>query len=199
MNFVSFGQNSSDQKTQSSFRHENFVSFPMSSELFRHVRSFVTDPLGVSEEIVDAIKEETKTVYRLDEPFTIAPYAHPMDDLVVFQVVLDNGDWFTVRVDEQTGIERDPPFQSSLIFSTDTDFLLSDLRCDVCDRKGFTLEDVIWTDYDNLDVCEECHQDREDADGLHMCSVQRRISAFKNTILKQTGFQVSEEDERTGI
>lgn len=164
--------------------------------LFEHVKSFVLDPVGVHEDVVDAIKAETKEVFNLQDDFKIAPHSHFLDELLVFLVVFEHGDSFTVRVHEHEGILIE---RSHVMFSTDTDFLLQDLRCDTCDRKGFTLEDIIWTDYNNVDVCEACHDQGKWSGGLlHMSSVERRIINLRQATLASTGFAVAEHDEITG-
>ena len=155
---------------------------------------FARDPMGCAEEDVVLIKDAIRHKHGTEESIFIALYAK-YDEHIVVHVIVNETKHFNVFVHEggirvpSTSTSTSPDPHTSFC-TTDFSTVLKSLRCDVCDYKHFTPDDVLWTNVDDFDACENCGETRDD---LQMCTVINRVNRYRQELLRSTGFSVAED------
>lgn len=160
-----------------------------------------SNDFNVNENIIQEIKEVCKTEFidssnydkikiKISQPKIIDDkYSFNMhtenendDESITFMIlnilVNKNGDYTSEILDDHTS--------SKQIFSTDINYLINDLTCDGNCNKKFVFEDIIFTDFDNIDFCQNCMDKiRNKNENLISCTVHERVIQKSQSMLNQ--------------
>lgn len=171
--------------------------------LLDDVTAFNQDPMGVSDSVVDRIKQELRNRYE------VPPCLH----IRIAPSTLQTHVWMIVEstrlhVDLAEPVEPqpvEPQPEEQPFFSTDPHFLVNSLRCDGhCDHK-FLLGDSVHTNGSD-DFCVSCFESLpvSQQEGFTLCAVRERCDQYAQLQVSSamsvlgTGSAFATQDHSTG-
>lgn len=161
------------------------------SSLIDDVGAFHSDPVGCDESVVVRIKEAVKASWN---DWTGSMRIRPVDSST-FRVYNDFGDWELAIVENGEVAPRIVTTAESVpFFSTDPEFIASRLVCDGGCGKSFALDDLVYTDHNDVDYCQTC--DPRD-DRLTLTTVRDRATRLgRHMLTAMVGSEwVADEDD----
>lgn len=162
--------------------------------IMQAARSFVQDPNNCDERsVVNVVKRAVcdKLMLSYDDmlgqyPIKIGAVSDDADVVRIYvqfnDEVMSTHGTFTIFCFENDGCYDElvsnnsatNPIAHTDIFSSDPKWLLEDLRCDGGCGKVFKMDDMVYTNFDNLDYHVKCKP--TDCDGLFLSRVQERVN-----------------------
>lgn len=165
------------------------------SSLIDDVGAFHADPMGCDESVVVRIKEAVEASW---DDWTGSMRIGPVDG-ATFRVYDDFGNWELASIENGEVAPRvTTTLQQVTFMSTDPEFIVTRLVCDGGCGKTFVLDDVVYTDHDDTDYCEECAP-RDDR--LFLTTIRDRATRLsRNMMASVVGSEcVADEEEDRAV
>ena len=159
--------------------------------LIDDVGAFHADPMGCDESVVVRIKDAVKASWN---DWIGSMRIGPVDSTTV-RVYNDLGDWELAIVENDEVAPRiTTTVQQVPFMSSDPEFIAPRLVCDGGCGKSFALDDLVYTDHDDVDYCQTCGP-RDDR--LTLTTVRDRATRIgRNMLTAIVGSEwVADEDD----